>query len=155
MWIRRFQPADAGPCAQVFHRAIHEGAAAHYSPEQRTAWAGQEDRTQGFAAKLSVSHCFVADNGAVQGFMSLDEAKGYGYVDMAYVAPEFRGTGLAAQLYAAILNVAHGLAMTRLQTHASFLARPFFQRQGWEVKAFEEVERGGEMLGRYEMFVEL
>ena len=152
MWIRKFEFADADGCADLFYRAVHEGAAAKYSADQRCAWVPVRPDAAQFAAKLGAQRCFVADDGAIQGFMSLTDE---GYLDMAYVHPTQRGTGLAGQLYAAVLNQAHNLRLRRLTTHASLLARPFFARHGWEVDAPEEIERNGVLIPRFRMFLSL
>ncbi|MEO1704823.1 MAG: GNAT family N-acetyltransferase [Pseudomonadota bacterium] len=148
MWIREFRAEDAGPCAALFYRAVHDGAAEHYSPEERAAWAPKVPATKAFGERLGGQICFVACNGSVQGFMSLTPL---GYLDMAFVAPEQRGRGVAQQLYAALLNRAHVLGLGQLTTHASHLARPFFLRQGWEVEAAETVERGRVDIPRFLM----
>ena len=148
MWIRQFAASDAAACAALFYRGVREGARERYSDEARAAWCPEVPATESFCAKLSAQHCYVADDGAVQGFMSLTDA---GYLDMAYVAPEMRGVGVAAQLYAVILNKAHALGLSRLTTHASRYAQPFFGRQGWEIVTPEEVERNGVLIHRFAM----
>ncbi|MCH2075550.1 MAG: GNAT family N-acetyltransferase [Rhodobacteraceae bacterium] len=148
MWIRQFAACDAAACAALFYRAVQEGARERYSDEARAAWCPQAPATETFRAKLSAQHCFVADDGAVQGFMSLTDA---GYLDMAYVAPELRGAGVAAQLYAVILNKAHALCLAELTTHASRYAQPFFGREGWDIVVPEEVERNGVLIHRFAM----
>ena len=152
MWIRKFEAGDAVACADLFYRAVREGAAAKYSADQRRAWVPERPDAAEFAAKLGAQRCFVADDGAIQGFMSLTDE---GYLDMAYVDPAQRGTRLAGQLHAAVLNQAHNLRLRRLTTHASLLARPFFARHGWEVEAPEEIERNGVVIPRFRMFLSL
>ena len=148
MWIRHFAATDAAACAALFFRAVREGAREHYTDEARAAWCPKVPATDAFRAKRSGHYCYVADDGAVQGFMSLTDE---GYLDMAYVAPEMRGTGLAGQLHAAVLNKAHSLRIRRLTTHASRYAQPFFGRQGWEIIAPEEVDRNGVLIHRFAM----
>ncbi|MEL6915712.1 MAG: GNAT family N-acetyltransferase [Pseudomonadota bacterium] len=153
MWIRRFVPADAAGCAEVFYRAVHEGAAAHYSEAQRRAWAPAVPKAQAFAERLGGQHCFVADaEPAIEGFMSLTDR---GYLDMAFVAPERRGTGLADQLLSAMMNVAHLRGLRSLHVDASRLAQPFFARHGWQVGEAETVSRGGISIPRAAMSLRL
>ena len=97
-------------------------------------------------------HCYVATDGASQGFMSLEDD---GHLDMAYVAPALRGTGLSTQLYAAVLGLAHAKRLEHLYTEASRLARPFFERQGWKADAEERVERNGVFIPRFRMSLSL
>jgi len=154
MRIRPFEPADASQCAALFYRAVHEGAAEKYSDAQRRAWAPAVPSAAAFAERLGDAATFVAegpgapDERAIEGFMSLFD---YGYLDMAFVAPERRGTGLALRLYTAIEEHARGCGISRLTTHASLLAKPFFARRGWQVAEPESVGRDGVLIPRFLM----
>ncbi|MEM1372884.1 MAG: GNAT family N-acetyltransferase [Pseudomonadota bacterium] len=148
MWIRHFRPEDAAPCADLFFRAVHEGAAERYDAHQRRAWLPRVPDPGTLCERLSAQTCFVAQDAEITGFMSLTRT---GYLDLAYVAPARRGTGLADQLYAAILNAARVARHATLSTHASLYAQPFFSRQGWRVLAPEKVERDGVLIPRFRM----
>lgn len=63
----------------------------------------------------------------VTGFFMLEPD---GYLNMAFVLPAYRRSGLAHQLYAAILTEAQARQMPRMVVRASRLAMPFFRRQG-------------------------
>ncbi|MFC2968627.1 GNAT family N-acetyltransferase [Acidimangrovimonas pyrenivorans] len=153
MELRRFHSADAPACAALFHRAVHEGAAEHYSPAQRAAWAPYatppREALDRLAARLSEELTWVAEEeGALEGFMSL---RIDGYLDMAFVAPERRRTGLAGQLYDKIEAEARALGLIRLTTEASHLARPFFLKRGWQVDAAQQVERQSVLIPNFRM----
>src|SRR5690606_5751662 len=71
----------------------------------------------------------VADEGdRIAGFFMLEAS---GYLNMAFVRPEYRRTGVADQLYQAILTEAQRRALPQLTVWASRLARPFLARKGW------------------------
>ena len=147
--LRAYHEADRTACWHVFFRAVHEGAAGFYTPEQRQAWAPRQTVPDG-PDKLLTQHCIVAERaGRIVGFMSLTDA---GYLDMAFVLPEEMGKGTAAALHDAVITHATdtGLA-ARVTTHASHLFRRFLLRQGWQVVAAETVERDGERLDRFVM----
>ena len=57
--------------------------------------------------------------------------KADGCIDLAYVAPDAIGQGVAKALYDAILAEAVAVGIPRLHAEASHLARAFFERQGW------------------------
>ncbi|MEM6275667.1 MAG: GNAT family N-acetyltransferase [Pseudomonadota bacterium] len=148
MWIRHFRPEDAAACADVFYRAVHEGAAERYDAAQRNAWLPKIPEIAALRERLSGQTCFVADDGDIRGFMCLTTD---GYLDLAYVDPTRRGSGLTEQLYAAILNGARLARHDKLTTHASLYAQPFFARQGWRTLAPEKVERNGVLIPRFRM----
>ena len=151
--IRLYREGDAAACAALFYRAVQEGAAGHYSPEQRDAWAPYPELPPDILARfdwrLAQEITWVAEeDGAIEGFMSLRQD---GYLDMAYVAPERMGTGLAGELYKKIKASARKLSLNILTTEASHLARPFFARRGWELMAEQQVERRGVLIPNFKM----
>lgn len=143
--IRSYRTNDAKALGVIFHRAVHEGAAARYSPKERRAWSPSVPDTASWRARLAEAETVVAETpeGPV-GFMSLDV--GRRYLDLAFVLPEAMGTGVAGSLYAVIESRARASGLTRLTTEASLLAEPFFLRQGWRVVRRQKVERLGVML---------
>ncbi len=148
--VRRYEARDAEQCFDVFYRAVHEGAKARYSPRQRQAWAPTDQPPEGWQARLGDVLTWVAEaDGRVVGFMNLEPD---GHLDMAFVAPDWMGRGVADALWTTLLTEAQRLGLTRLTTEASHLARPFFLRHGWRVEAPEEVERHGVRLQRFRMF---
>lgn len=148
--LRDFRPEDATAVAQVFFDAVHLGTGAHYTPEQQTAWAGAAPRPPVvWADRLSGQLCKLAlQQGAVIGFMSLEPR---GRIDLAYVAPQVAGRGVAWRLYQALEAEARRRDLTALHTEASLSARSFFERQGWQVEAAQEVVRNGIALRNFRM----
>ena len=148
--VRDFAPGDARTLGEIFHAAVHEGAAAAYSAEQRAAWSPQAPDGPAWEARLNGTETVVAvRDGRLLGFMTFIREQAY--IDFTYVRPEAMGTGVAAALYAVIEGRARAARIARLSVDASELARPFFGRQGWQVVAREEVVRGGVTLHRYRM----
>ncbi|MEM9472733.1 MAG: GNAT family N-acetyltransferase [Pseudomonadota bacterium] len=129
--VRKFVEADAGATAQIYFDAVRFGAAGHYDERQRKAWADRVPDTSQWLARLNAQHTFVAEvNSEPVGFMTVDDA---GHIDLAFVAPDRMGTGVADALYAAVEGQALQLGAGRLDTAASHLARSFFERHGWSV----------------------
>ncbi len=150
MEYRSARPEDAGALAHVYFRAVREGAVDAYSPEQRAAWAPCEPEADKWRDRIAGLNTIVAEseNGIV-GFMSLNPDDGD--LDLAFVLPEAKGTGVAKTLYAILENHARSRNMRRLHTQASHLARPFFERQGWTVHRENQVERQGVTLTNWIM----
>lgn len=144
MEVRSFEPADAVPLGQVFHRAVREGAAHRYSREQVAAWAPSVPESPAWETRLAAADTVVAVEGETRlGFMNVDES---GYLDLAFVLPEQMGQGVSDLLYAVLESRARARGIARLTTQASLLAEPFFTRQGWSVVRRQEVEIGGVVL---------
>jgi putative acetyltransferase len=146
--IRRYQPADAAALATVFYRSVREGAEA-YSPEQRAAWVPEMPRLLQWQARLSSLTVFVADQVGPVGFLAMEGA----YMDLTYVLPELRGTGVTAQLYDAALVWAKEQGHTRLICESSHHMRSFLEKRDWQVDAAQEVERHGVLIPNFRMSV--
>ena len=140
--IRSCAEGEAPALAQVFHRAVHEGAATRYTQDERMAWSPDVPAGASWEERLGGSETVVAEQaGRPVGFMSLDMSRGY--LDLAFVAPEVMGRGVAALIYAVVEGRARSAGLTRLTAEASLLAEPFFRRQGWRVVKRQNVERLG------------
>lgn len=153
MQLRRYRPGDATGGAEVFYRAVREGAASAYDAAQRAAWAPEFPRPPemqaAWATRLGMQITWVAEEaGVLQGLFSL---RTDGYLDLAFVLPARMGTGLAGQLYDRIEAEAQALGLRRLTVEASRLARPFLARRGWQVDAAQEVVRHGVTLPNFRM----
>ncbi|HJD23944.1 MAG TPA: GNAT family N-acetyltransferase [Firmicutes bacterium] len=156
MMLRPYRPEDCPALLSVFYRAVHEAEPGHaacqdaYSRAQRDAWAplltGRKaaEREAAWAASLAAHTTLVAEEGktgASVGFADLDGEQGY--LDRLYVLPVFRGQGIASALVEALEQAARAAGRTRIFTHASLTARPFFERHGYRVVRRQTVERLG------------
>lgn len=149
MRVRSYQDGDAPCLAQVFDRAVREGAVGAYDAAQRAAWASAPKAPPDWAERLSEEITIVAErDSAVVGFMTLGRD---GFLDLAFVLPEAMGTGVAAALHDRILAEAEARGMTRLTTEASHIARRFFLKQGWRDLGEIQIEIGGAMLPSFGM----
>ena len=151
--LRRFRADDAPACGALFHRAVHVGAAGHSTPEQRAAWAPHAEPPPEVqarsAGRLAEQNTWIAEeDGCIEGFLSL---RPDGHLDLAFVAPERMGSGLAGQLDAKIGAGARALGLARLNPEASHLARPFFLSHGWQVDAEQQVASRGVPLTNFRM----
>ena len=147
--IRRFQERDATATARIFFDAVRVGAQAYYDDAQRRAWAPAVPKIAGWLERIWPQTALVAEHdGRVVGFMTLTKD---GSIDLAYVAPDRIGQGVAKQLYDALLAVAVERGLPGLRVEASHLARGFFERQGWEVTRQQTVRRGGVAMTNFVM----
>lgn len=152
--IRPYRAEDRATCAQLVHDAVHHGAAAFYTPQQRAAWCPSPEpdlsKPDRFAGQIAL---VAEEETALVGVMSIVPARAY--LDMAYVAPHKMGTGVAARLLRQLTDTARARGLTRLTTDASHLARRFFEKHGWRVDGLETVERDGQRLERFSMSTDL
>lgn len=149
MWVRDARAEDVGALAEIFWRAVREGAAPCYSDAERAAWAPERPDAAAWARRLDGLQTVVAEEGCPRGFMSLRADDGY--LDLAFVDPEWRGRGVADRLYAVLEGRARARRLPRLTTHASRMACGFFLRHGWLVMSAQTVQRGAVPLARFEM----
>ena len=148
--IRASRPEDDDALHHIYFRAVREGTAQFYTQEQRIAWAPSEKRQKPFDPALI---CWVAEDEAQPvGFMAVEPG---GYLDLAFVLPEYMGRGVGKALYEELLGWANTIGLKHLTTHASHLAQRFFLRHGWKVDYPETLERNGQKLERFAMSLSL
>lgn len=144
MRVRRGSEADIPAMTRLFFTSVREGAGPDYSAEQRAAWAPERPDPAVWAERLATQTVYLAeDETGLAGFMTCRDD---GYVDLAFVAPDRIGQGVAHALYQVLEAEARQAGLTQLTADASALARAFFLRQGWQVeRAKKPVIRGVEM----------
>ena len=147
--VRRFDDTDAEATARVFFEAVRDGTGAHYSQSQQRAWAPEVPDLGDWRARIAPQTALVAEaDDEVVGFMTLTED---GCIDLAFVAPDHMGRGIATRLYLAIQDAAEARGMKRLWTDASHQARAFFERKGWKVVTTQTPVRNGVALTNFRM----
>ncbi len=140
---------DAAPLATLFRDAVLTLTAPHYDAAQRTAWAAAADDLDAFDARLARGVTLVAEHvGKPVAFGQLFPAD---HVEMLYVAPGWTRRGLASALIARMEALAREARASTLDTDASALARPVFERAGFSLVAEEVVRRGSVSLPRFHL----
>jgi putative acetyltransferase len=152
--VRPYRAEDRAAMAEVYFRAVREGAKGAYTEAQLEAWAPQVEPNWDKPDKLLDQWAWVAidEQGRMRGIMSLDSS---GYLDMVFVTPEAKGTKVAPSLYAALLAQARMAGLARLTVRASILARRFFLKQGWQVDQMHMHEAAGQIYETYLMSLTL
>ena len=148
--IHRFRAGEGDRLGQLFHRSVREGTAGAYDAAQRAAWSPEPPQGPAWEGRLAAAITLVAWAGRdAVGFMTLDPETGY--LDLAFVAPEMQGQGVAAMLYGVLERCARRRGVERLTADASELARGFFLKQGWQDGPRQQIERKGVGLHNYRM----
>lgn len=131
MQIRRATTADAESIADLFYNTVTTVNTKDYNAEQIAAWANGRHNTDGWVKKIADQYFIVAQAGEeLTGFASITHE---GYIDFMFVHHERQGQGIATILLNALLHYAAQHKLTRLTTHASITARPFFEKQGFSL----------------------
>lgn len=151
--IRAFVEADGRRTLEIFERAVRITARAHYTEGEVEAWlGGRRDPARWAADRLATGTLVAEIEGVVVGFTDLRDD---GYIDRLFVDPDVGRRGIGAALLCEVRERASVRGITALSTHASLVARPVFERAGFDVSFEETVERSGETLRRFFMTAEI
>ncbi|GAB4062773.1 GNAT family N-acetyltransferase [Uliginosibacterium sediminicola] len=146
---RDYRPADAPALAAVFRAAIDESAAAHYSAEQRAAWAAAADDAAGFAQALDEGWVRVAlDGEEIIGFAQINLP---GHIAMLYTLPDAGRCGVATQLLDDMLQLGEAMAAREITADVSLTALALFRYFGFEDLGQEILSVRGAELPRHRM----
>ncbi|WP_043528139.1 GNAT family N-acetyltransferase [Litchfieldella xinjiangensis] len=148
---RQALPRDAADQAEVFHHAVMQGAAVHYSVAQREAWASVLPReASAWSARQALYTTLVAAcDGRCVGFLEIDMTRSR--IETLYVWPSLarRGIGTTLLVHAERALIEQGAS--RVTIDASRVLAEALERRGWVSLGEEWVERGGESLPRIKM----
>jgi GNAT superfamily N-acetyltransferase len=145
--VRDYRPDDLDALMEVFIRAIRDTACRDYTPAQVDAWA-QPDRELWSQRRSSRPTWVAVVDEQVVGFTDLEPD---GHIDMMYVHPRVAGKGVAGSLLRWAEEQAMLNGIDRLHAEVSLTARPFFERNGFEVIEPERVLRNGQHFDRFRM----
>lgn len=151
MQIRLFSPKDVSQIASVFNASVMEGAQEYYSLTERLAWAqnqGEARSNDYWLDKLEDTTTWVAElNDKLVGFITLKPCPiveldvQVGEVDCLFVHPEYSRAGVATLLYLALFEEVKKREFKRLTVEASYQARPFFEKHGFNCIRRNELRR--------------
>lgn len=136
--------------ADIFHGAIHQTAAACYTPEQIHAWAPVPIDYDYWRARCELKRPFLClhDDGTICGFIELDSD---GHIDCHYTHPDFNRKGIGATLLRHVIQIAADLSLPRLYVEASQLAKGLYLRHGFDIVRPNQVTRNGVALENWIM----
>ena len=144
MLIREYIPSDCEQIAELFYQTVHTVNAKDYSQEQLCVWAtGNVDLSVWNKSFLEHNTLVAIENSIIVGFGDLDST---GYLDRLYVHKDYQKQGISSALCDKLENV-----FTKITTHASITAKPFFLHRGYKVVKEQQVERNGIFLTNYVM----
>ena len=147
--IRKYRIQDLSPVVRLFTDSVHELTAGAYDETQRYAWASRTPHLDTWRERLESLETLVAEEGPdLAGFISYEKD---GHIDLVFTAPNYARRGIASALYHEAEQQLKELGVTELKTEASVVARPFFERHGFEVVDEQRVTVRGAQFLRYLM----
>src|SRR5580765_5819527 len=124
MNLRPFESIDLPRVIEIYTASIRSLAAQYYTPEQIAAWAPVPPDAARWQKRLTLLHTIVAEfDGVLAGFASYTLE---GYLDFLFTHPDFARRGVASRLYLSVEGALRAAGVSRVCTHASLAARPFF-----------------------------
>ena len=134
--IRLFKADDAPSLAAITVSAIKRIGLRHYPKEQVDAWAARHPSPQRFLNRAEAGALIlVATAGTIPVAYALleEDDDGDGHLDMLYCHQQHTRLGLADALLRMAEEAARANGSARIYTKASELARPAFERVGYEM----------------------
>ncbi|WP_323752583.1 GNAT family N-acetyltransferase [Marinobacter sp.] len=151
--IRNYRIKDLSPVVRLFTDSVHELTAAAYDETQRYAWASRTPNLDTWQGRLASLETLVAEDGdALAGFISYEPS---GVIDLVFTAPNYARQGIASALYQEAEQQLQNKGVKELRTEASVVARPFFEKHGFEVLEEQQVTIRGTHFLRFNMRKEL
>ncbi len=145
MYLRKYQTTDCPQLTQLFFNTVHTVNSKDYTPEKLDAWAtGHVDEQQWNRSFIEHFTVVAVEGDTIVGFGDIDET---GYLDRLYVHSMYQRRGIAT----AICDMLEGQAGSRIVTHSSITALPFFKSRGYRVVRQQQVERNGVVLDNFVM----
>lgn len=149
MLIKPYSEVHAKEITELFHQSVHAIDSSVYSEEQKEAWAPTPPNYEHWKKRLNIKKPYLAfKNEKLVGFIELELS---GHIDCAYVHPDFQNQGVGAKLFNFIFEKAKQLKLSPLFVDASIVAKPFFEKRGFNVIQKNEVRRGRVILINYSM----
>lgn len=148
MYIRLYQQSDCKELTELFYNTVHTVNAKDYTKEQLNVWATGQVDLEKWNLSLQEHYSVVAvENNIIVGFGDIDKT---GYLDHLFVHADYQGKGIATS----ICDQLEQVVQENITTHASIIARPFFEKRGYQVVKEQQVERQGIFLTNYVMVKE-
>ena len=134
---------------ELFQGSVHTVGKQFYNTEQLEAWSPTPPDYNAWHQYLgAIKPDLVVENGKVLGFLGFEHN---GHVDRLYVHKDHQRQGVATMLYLYIEEIALQNKIDKLFTEASYLAKPFFEKMGFQIIQKNDVCRDGILLNNFSM----
>ncbi|WP_081741478.1 GNAT family N-acetyltransferase [Bacteroides reticulotermitis] len=141
--IRQANLSDIPVLKELYQNTILTVNRKDYTVEEVKDWASCGDDTTHLVESFEEQHYVVAENGkgVIVGFASVNDT---GYIHTLFVHKDFQHQGIATSLYKYIEVYAKEKGVKKVTSEVSITAKPFFEKQGFQVD--EEQKRKANQL---------
>jgi putative acetyltransferase len=147
--IRGIRIGDERELWQLKMNTIKSVNVKDYPQEQIKAWAPDEYIAERWLKRARDMAPFVAEiEGKIVGFADLQDD---GYIDHFFCHSEYQGRGIGRVLMQHIVNKGNEKSMTRIYSHVSITAKPFFEAFGFSTIKQQAMKIGNQALANYLM----
>lgn len=148
--IREVSNADMGALKELYKNTILIINRKDYTLAEIEDWVSCGDDIPHWEQLIKEQHYILAENNdkVVVGFGSVNEL---GYIHTLFVHKDFQRQGIASLLYAHLENFAIEKKAERLTSEVSITAKPFFERQGFQVDEEQKRKANKLCLTNYKM----
>ncbi|MGF1678853.1 MAG: GNAT family N-acetyltransferase [Candidatus Methylacidiphilales bacterium] len=147
--LRNYTPHDAERLAAVYRDAVRSIGPQAYSPHQVEVWAAYPEDIEEFRGRLSRGHTLVAEiDGEVVAFGQIEPSD---HIAFLYCVGRESRKGICSEILHVLEQYAHSHGVSELDTDASRISRPFFEKHGFCVIEVEHVVRLGVNFERFRM----
>jgi putative acetyltransferase len=153
MKITQYLSDNAKEVTDIFYKSVHSIDPAIYSKQQQQAWAPLPINYEKWKARFEDKEPYLLImNSCITGFIELEPD---GHIGCLYVLPKYQKQGIAAALLKYVINAAEDANMKCLHVEASIIARPFFNKFGFELVSENKVIRNNLILTNYSMSMKI
>ncbi len=140
---------DLAAILNLFAATVKTVCAKDYTPVQIDAWVSSINNPERWESRITQQYFIIAKtNKEIVGFGSLDHLS---YIDLLYVHKDYQGMGIATQILSELEKEAFRSGTTELTSDVSKTARPFFEKNGFQVTSEQTVAIAGVQLNNYKM----
>lgn len=146
MILREYKIEDCKEIIDLFYQTVHNINIQDYTKEQVDAWANKNIDINIWHQSLAKNYCLVAiKNDIIVGFGDINQT---GYLDHLYIHKDFQKQGIATKI---CNKLEKKFNVSKITTHASITAKPFFLKRGYRVIKEQQVVRNSVILTNYIM----
>lgn len=144
MYLRKYCQADCQEIITLFQETVYKVNSQDYTKAQCDAWtSGCQDLTRWHRTLQKHDSVVVIEDEKIIGFGDIDET---GYLDHLYIHHEYQRQKVATL----ICNYLER-HVSKITTHASITARPFFEKRGYQVAYQQQICKAGQWMSNYVM----
>ena len=130
--IRQASLSDIPVLQELYQNTVLTVNRKDYTAEEVEDWASCGNDAAHMVELFEEQHFAVVENeeGIIVGFASVNDA---GYIHTLFVHKDFQHRGIATSLYEYIESYAKERGAKKVTSEVSITAKPFFEKQGFQV----------------------